>query len=241
MLTIVGCLWQNETYHSRYSAEQANVWARMIHRHLSIPHRFVLFTDQPDAGYDPLIEPHLIWKDYLFLGNPHWRPDFPQCYARLKLFSRDPELCAILGPRFVSIDLDCVVTGNLDKILGRREEFLMYRHPVQYQHDKVQPYNCSLWMMDTGCRPRVWEDFRGEASLKPFYGKPKLEHFLQTDQGWMCYKLGTKEKGWAMKDGIYMFSWIIRANVKLPADAKMVIFNGRHKPWDLGWIASNYA
>jgi len=250
VLTIVGWLWQSEQYHSRYTPENANIWARMIHRNLTLPHRFVLFTDYFDRAaiqnpkseienpFDPLIDALPLWDDYHLLGNPVWRPEFPQCYVRLKAFSK--EMVAVLGPRFASIDLDCIVVGNLDEILGRTEDFVIYRQPARQSFDKAQPYNGSMWLMNTGCRPRVWEDFHGAESLAPFVGDPKREHFLQTDQGWMAFTLGLQEQGWSDRDGVVMWSWLQHKGWKLPDNARIVFFNGKTKPWDYLWIGENY-
>jgi len=237
-LTIVGWFWQSDKYHARYEVENVNIWARMIDRNLKLPHHFMLFTDQPNGKYDSMIDVRPLWSDYHLLGNPVWRAEFPQCYVRLKAFSR--EFAEIVGKRYASIDLDCIVTGSLDRLLGRTEDFLIYRHPVQRTFDKAQPYNASMWLMDTGCRPAVWEDFRGRKSLAPLLDDPDKAHFLQTDQGWIAYKCGLEEKGWTADDGVIMWSWMQHKAVGLPDNARIVFFNGKVKPWNYLWIAKNY-
>src|SRR5689334_1685231 len=103
MLTIVGWLWRDPDYAVQYKPAHANIWARMIHRNLTLPHRFVVFTDRPDAYFDPLITPIPLWSDWRDLKKDNWPTN---CYVRLKVFSE--EMRGILGDRFVSIDLDCV-------------------------------------------------------------------------------------------------------------------------------------
>ena len=240
ILTIVLWLWRDLTCRTQYTPEHVNICARMIDRHLALPHRFIVFTDNVDANFDSNIKPHQLWDDYHLLKNPAWRVQFPQCYVRLKAFSRDDEMREILGPRFVSVDLDCVVVGDLDPLFSRDEDFLIYRHPVQQTKDRLQPYNGSLWMMNTGARAQVWENFKGAESLKQFVNRPDKEHFLQTDQGWICAVLGTKEPGWGMEDGVYMWSYLHHKVMKLPADARIVFFNGAWKPEDYFWIKENY-
>ncbi len=211
----------------------------MLARNITIPHRFVVFTDNINAALDKDIEPYPLWKEHRHLGHQSWRQEFPQCYVRLKAFSRDETLREILGPRYVSIDLDCVVVGNLDGILSRTEDFLIYRYPIARTVDRLQPYNGSMWMMDFGARPQVWEDFKGTNSLKRFEN-PEMQHFLQTDQGWLAYKLGVDEKGWSDKDGIHSRSWLEHKRQALPENARIVFFNGKLKPWDYLWIGENY-
>ena len=107
-LTVVLWLWHDSRCTSvAYDANHANTAARMIHRNLTLPHRFVLLTDEPEVSYDSLIEPVALWDDYRNLRSPGVAANKPQCYVKLKAFSRDA--AKILGKRFVSIDLDCVV------------------------------------------------------------------------------------------------------------------------------------
>ena len=55
------------------------------------------------------------------------------------------------------LDLDCVVTGNLDPVLGRSEDFIAWKDIAP-----PQPYCGSMVMMDAGARrlarlcERVW-------------------------------------------------------------------------------------
>lgn len=233
-LTIVGWLWRQEGYHNAYTVDNVNIWAAMLERNLTIPHRFVLFTDQPKAKYSDLLEVRPLWTDYHLLSNLVWPAHFPQCYVRLKAFSR--EFAKIVGPRYASIDLDCIVTGNLDQILGRDEDFVIYRHPVLRSFDKLQPYNGSMWLMRTGSQAHVWESFAGEKSLAELAEDPALSHFLQTDQGWISYKMGLGAPGWTMDDGVLMWSYLAHKRLPLPENAKIVFFNGRIKPWDLLWL-----
>jgi hypothetical protein len=244
MLTIVFWLWRDTPCHAQYTPEHANIAARMIHCNLTLPHRFVLLTDQMDADYDPLIEPMQLWDDWHDLRTSYWRPEFPQCYVRLKAFS--PEMADILGPRFVSIDLDCVVVGNLDAILSRTEDFLICHRPRLKPEDKINRYQASMWMMNAGARESVWTDFDGAESLAALADREHWRHYMATDQGWMLAKLGKKEAGWNKKDGVYHWKWLQDRNKveELPGNARIVFFNGRIKPWTLesqpSWVKENW-
>src|SRR5688500_5728964 len=127
MLTILLWLWHHATWEQarQYTPEHVNTCARMIHRNLTLPHRFILLTDQMDADYDPLIQPMKLWDDWHDVRNETWRDEFPQCYVRLRAFA--PGMKPILGDRFVSIDLDCVVTGILVANLVRSVDSLLDR------------------------------------------------------------------------------------------------------------------
>lgn len=222
-LTIVGWLWRDEQCAAQYRPEHVNAWARMIHQHLSIPHRFVLVTDQPDADYDPLITTVPLWDDWREVPNPKWGPKKPKCYVRLKAFSKEAR--EILGPRFVSIDLDCLVLGSLDALFMRKEDFLICKriHPTYY--------NGSMWMMTAGARSFVWEDFNGAQSVA------EAQKFIGSDQAWLCYRLGPNEKGWQdVRDGVY--GWTRIKNTRSyyrepPRNARIIFFYGGAKPWNL--------
>jgi len=111
-LTVVGWLWKSATCSVHYKPEHANIWARMIHRHLTIPHRFVLITDyvgdqvpspesrvlssqhktrdaRLETRFDPLITPIPLWSDWRNLKRLAWGRFKPYCYVRLKAFSEE--------------------------------------------------------------------------------------------------------------------------------------------------------
>jgi hypothetical protein len=173
-----------------------------------------------------------------------WREEFPQCYVRLKAFSRISR--EVLGPRFVSIDLDCVVTGNLDDILGRTEDFLICKRARVAKSEYAEPYQASMWMMDAGARAHVWESFRGPASLERLAGRKHEKIYKKTDQGWMIYQLGKREAVWTMDDGVYHWPWLRENELSgyLPKNARIIFFQGREKPWNMAeapmWVRRHY-
>jgi len=229
-LTIVGWLWKGER--NLYGPQHANTWARMIHRNLTIPHRFIVVTDFAESEFDRLIEPLPLWDDWRDLINPAWGINHYTCYVRLKAFSRDAR--EFFGPRFVSIDLDCVVLGNLDALFQRDDDFLIYRRPVlMTPFDELNCYQASMWMMDAGARAQVWEKFSGAKSVHD------ARQYLGTDQGWLRHILGPDEKGWDVTDGVYGWPQL-RDNHNYrgspPKGAKIVFFYGKQKPWEIASI-----
>lgn len=232
VLTIVGWLWSDPLCKTQYGPQHANTWARMLDRHITIPHRFILMTDQPDADYDRRITPIPLWDDWRQIKNEQWGTSKPQCYVRLKAFSAEAE--EILGKRFVSIDLDCVALANLDDLFTREEDFLIYRRPVQMlPMDEINPYQASMWMMTAGARRQVWDEFEGGKSIR------LSREFMGTDQAWLHEILGRDETGWITADGVYGWGQI-RENPqwkhKPPPDAKIIFFYGNQKPWQFASI-----
>ena len=228
MLTVVSWFWVQKNSSIVYKPEYVNVWARMVARHLTIPHRLLCITDSP-KGID--IETYPLWDD-LGINNPQWGNSRPQCYRRLKAFSK--EMQPVLGDRFVSMDIDCVILDNLDEILGRDDDFVINRGRT-YKNS----YNGSMWMMDTGCRDFVWSDFKGEESVR------QAGKWMGSDQAWMREALGPDEKTWGPEHGIEAFSHTRGIPKWKPNKSKIVFFQGSYKPWSNGadkidWIKDNW-
>lgn len=206
----------------------------MIHRHLSLPHRFVLVTDQLDADYDPLIERVPLWDDWRDLGNPTWATR-SACYPRLKLFSRKAR--ELFGDRIVCMDIDCVATAPLDPLFDRDEDFVILRRTPLTPNEEASAYHGALWMLRAGTRPQVWEDFRGGSSIAA------ARKYIGSDQAWICHRL-PNEAGWTQNDGVYCSRnleyagrWpniAQRSNEQPPKNARLVFFNSGTKPWEYG-------
>jgi hypothetical protein len=229
MITIVGWLWSANRARVKYTPEHANTWARMIHRHLTVPHRFVLMTDQPASSFDPLIEPVQIW-DYwrdLERNTFGWSEGKPQCYVRLRAFAEEAR--EVFGDRFVSVDLDCLVLDSLDPLFNRTEDFLIYLRTPLRERERKNTYQGSMWMMTAGARRQVFDDFHGEVSIK------QAADFIGSDQAWIRHRLGDGEKGWNLADGVFGFPYIKRHGSytkQPPAGARIVFFHGNDKPWE---------
>jgi hypothetical protein len=234
-LAIVCWRWKPpiEDYRSTYAPETVNTLKRMIDRHYPDPHVVICCTDDP-AGIDPDVKIVPIWDDFSTLPHPH-SSRHPSCYRRLRAFS--PEMREVFGPRFVSIDLDCVILDDLRPLWNRPEPFV----GLAGMHKRTY-YNGSMFLLTAGSRPNVWKDFR------PAYS-PRLARVAGhygSDQAWISYALGPNEARWSKNDGVYSY----RLNVQprggvLPADARVVFFNGREDPWGaeaqaLPWIQEHY-
>jgi hypothetical protein len=228
MLTVVSWFWRQRNTSILYKPEFVNVWANMVRRNLTIPHRLLCITTEPD-GIE--IDTYPLWEDF-GINNPRWGASKPQCYRRLKAFSE--EMRPILGDRFVSMDIDCVITGNLDEMLSRQEDFIINRGRT---HKNI--YNGSMWMMNTGARSHVWDEFRGEESVQ------QASRWMGSDQAWMREALGPDEATWGPEDGIAAYVHLRAIPKWKPKNTKIVFFQGSYKPWSHGaenidWIRENW-
>ncbi len=235
MISVVVFKWKPRAgYRSNYGGQQVNVLRRMVRRHYPEPHRFICVTDDP-TGIDAGIEIVPLWDDHAEVPNPSFK-DGPSCYRRLKVFSRD--IGIVLGERFICIDLDVVITGDLRPIFNRKESFVGWRNPVP-----AWPLNGSLFMLDAGARPQVWETFDPETS-------PALSSragMRGSDQGWMSYTLGWDEAMVDHHDGVISYQKECkRLAGRLPRGARIVVFWGALDPWSplaqkrSPWIKEHY-
>lgn len=218
MITILTWLWRQQKTRTLYTADHVNVWAAMVRRNLSMPHRIACVTDMPegiDAGVEIIAPP----GDFLDISNPRWANGRPQCYRRLSMFRRDAG--RIFGERFVSMDLDVVIGGPLDPLFDRDEDLTLFKGTL-----RGRPYNGSMMMMTAGCRPAVYEDFNQEAALE----SGRL--FCGSDQAWLMHKLGPGEKVWDDRDGVYWFGGAYRTR-REKAAPRILFFPGNLKPWDV--------
>lgn len=235
MLSVVCFKWKpQDGYRTHFSAEHVNVMQRMVARNYPQPHRFFCVTDDP-AGLGPEVTRVELWKDFAALRNPQGTQK-PACYRRLKMFA--PEAEKTFGKRFVCIDLDAIVTGDLRPLWNRTEDFIIWGdlHPRVF-------YNGSMWMMTAGARRQVWEEFTPHAAPRAAFEAG----FLGSDQAWISYRLGRGEATWGVADGVYSY----RVHIKrapdraLPKNARVVFFHGVLDPWDesaqkLKWVRDHW-
>lgn len=220
MIRVVAWLWRDENYrwnkHFRYGPEHVNRLRSMVRRHLSMDHEFVCICDDP-IGLDPDIRIVPLWDDLRELGG---------CYTRLRAFA--PDMAEIIGERFVWIDVDCVVTGDLTPLLDRPEDFVIWRNA------KGGAYCGSMVMMTAGARAQVWDEFDPVASP----ALSRAQGYIGTDQAWIQACLGPEEAVWTPADGVLSRYHVgIRSKGEkpgfwagLPDEARIVFFHGPVDP-----------
>lgn len=198
----------------------------MVARHYPDPHRFICFTDDP-RGIEDIARP--IWNDYASVPNPTGGGR-PSCYRRLKLF--DPGMRGVLGERFVMLDLDAVICGDLRPLWNRPEDVVMWKSPA-----KLWPYNGAMFLANVGARPWVWADFDPVESPKA----TTRAGYRGSDQAWMSYALGPNEATWSEQDGVYYYG-TMRPRDALPKNARIIFTTGGSAPWTLRhpWVRQHY-
>lgn len=234
MLTVVTWRWRPKPgYRSTYAPETVRVLRNMVARHYPHPHRFVCVTDDA-TGLDD-IDTVPIWDDFANVPSPHGESN-PSCYRRLRAFH--PEIGRVFGDRFVSLDLDTVIVGDLTPVWQRPEDFVIWGDTGPRSR-----YNGSMFLMSAGCRPQVWTDF--DPTHSP--DQAKSAGFWGSDQGWLSYRLGPDETKWSYADGVCSYrNHILPNNGALPAGARIVFLHGKNDPWDAhvrsrhAWLREHY-
>jgi hypothetical protein len=196
-LTVATWIW-GEKYTGEYIARLKYA----VHKNLRQKHRFVIFTPFP--------------------GDEKF---FSGCFVRLRMFSEGFQkfYCIERGTRVVCLDLDLIVTGELDPLFDRTEPLVILKGA---NAANPCPFNCSVLMFRAGEYAELWNDFNlEEAATIPQYEFPD-------DQGWIHFKAPSAAV-WqcGQASGIYAFrkpGW--PKDDRLPADARIVAFPGKRDP-----------
>lgn len=238
MLSVVCFKWNYTAGHkipsqkmTNYTSDYVIRMRNMVRRHYRKPHRFICVTDDPTGLED--VETVPMWREYLELGG---------CYHRLQIFS--DKVRTLFGPRFITIDLDSVIVGDMTPIFERTEDFVMNSYCCPRIKD--QHYNGSLILMDAGARSEVWNSFHNLDTTKNLYTiKSSSNRTVGTDQAWIRLQLGKGEARFTEKDGVYDYkhSQALK-NRRLPENARIIFFSGPRNPQtEIGrteWIRQNW-
>lgn len=199
--------------------------ARMIARNYRGEHEVICYTDQKD-GFDNSITVRPLWDDWADVPNPTGGGR-PSCYRRLRLF--DPATQDEIGGRFLHIDLDMIIVGDLTDMLDRPEPMVMWRTP----HDGVR-YGGGLYMLTPGCAPHVWHDFNADSPAKAH-----AAGWRGSDQGWLSHRL---------PDDLPCFGReVVKIKPRMihsgpPRHARIVVCFGDKPPWAINqpWAQEHY-
>lgn len=204
---------------SAYTAHDVNVLYRMVERHLSLPHRFVCFTDDP-SGLDDGIE---------HFPLPEVRvPEHLQREAWRKLGTFSDPLADLQGTALF-LDLDIVVMDSLDPFFDHPGEFCIihnWTHPDRIVGNSSVyrfPIGAFSWVIDRYHRDPLAarEKYRNEQAF--------LSHQL-TDAG---HRLSYWPADWCISFKRHCMPNRLLAPFlapRRPERARIVVFHGHPKP-----------
>jgi hypothetical protein len=232
-LAVVTYCWR-EGYRD-YKPEHVDALARMVRRHLKLPHRFVCISDETGFGPDVEVLPTPeSSRRAIALRSPEG-PRFPSSYRRLWLFSEEARAIA---DRILLLDVDCLVCGDLAPLVNYDEDFVGWR-PGSKWGSKNHRLGGGTWLLRTGTHTDVWDSLSPEAAKVA-----RAQGWRGSDQAWLSYKLSGRVTIWPHCSGIYQAQDIKQASYRrCPPGARIVHFNGESKPWNMkfiDWIARAY-
>lgn len=131
------------------------------------------------------------------------------------------------------VDIDMVITGNIDHLLDHKTDFVGWRPRQSWGHGPR--LGGGMYLMKTGSHTEVYEDFKGHESI----AEAREAGFRGSDQAWISHKIYGQVDLWPHSAGIYS---VRDLKLRLPADARLVQFNGRVKPWQspLPWVRKHW-
>ena len=207
-----------------YGAEHVNIHYNMVKRNLNIPFKYYCITDKTSEWINDEIIQLDLWP---------WHRDLGGCFHRLFQYSYEFKEDYIDG-RFVSMDLDMIITGDITPLFDRQEDFVYYR--MKGPDGTGWRMNCGMYMLVSGTRVPYYEAFNKD---------PKKAMQCRvgpgTDQGWMNFciqQAGQDEAHWTQGvDGIYdMRQDIIEKGLtELPDDCKILMWPGPRDPSQPQW------
>lgn len=236
MLVIAAYLWSDPhwRHNSAFTYKPSHVLhlRDMVSNNITVPHEFACITDDPQAFQGTGIRPIPI----------DWTTHVPNTEF-VKLMTFHPEGKALIGERVFQMDLDTVVTGNIDEIVSRPEPLVVWRNPTRVPYDnpvkRGRPYyNGSVILHQCGLMPEIWREF-----------DKSLVNVVRDTQVWMSEWIGPNAPHWdGAHHGIYRLA---RKDTPgsgiwgdLTANARIVNFVGsEHKPWNVAvreanpWVA----
>lgn len=235
-LAVVCWLWSGAA--RSFAPRHVDVLARMFRRHCAVPHRVVCITDRPASEFDrsivDVVPTPSAARALERIKTPEGR-GFPSCYRRLWLFSDEARE---IGERFLQIDLDVVLTGNVDHIAARDASFVGWIPNEGVWHGRDR-YGGGLFLLRAGAHPEVWGDFHGAPSI----AEARRAGYRGSDQAWINHKLYGRTERLPDDAGIIMFRDLKKMPHVLPEGVRMVQFSGHKKPWghlQLPWVAAHW-
>jgi hypothetical protein len=208
-----------------YTAMHVNAWARAVKKNLTIPHRRICITDQPEGITECETMP--VW-DPITVGGQQ------SCYRKIKAF--DGDFQRSLGSKILCMDLDVAFLRNFDELITD-DDFRIMRGSANRKGQLCAWYNGSMWLCKAGAREFFWKEFTPEKAerMRAELIMPGLnKRVTGSDQAWFSC-ISPNEKVYAPQDGVLQFHMYRRHTLmeaqRIFREGKLVFFAGGRKPW----------
>jgi hypothetical protein len=221
-----------------FKPEHVNRLAELFALHLPVPHRFVCISDELE-GFSERVTVIKTPPEAVTAGRVR-SPEgnrFPSCFRRL--WAQSEDAAKILSERCLAGDIDMLPVNDLTPVVSRDEPFVGWR-PFR-DWGKQTRIGGGLQLFTPGANPKVWDDFIRNPHAA--VAEARAAGFRGSDQAWLSYKLAHKVPIWNRDSGLYSIRDLGNDH-KLPADARLVQFNGPDKMWSYrgpaSWVAQHW-
>ena len=202
---------------TKFDAEYVNSLYKMVEKNLTIPHRFVCFTDDV-TGIDNGIE---IFP--LPILNDEGLPE--KAWKKLGLFT---DKLGDLEGNALFLDLDIVIKNNIDDFFNVEGDFIIIKD-WDFPNDIIG--NSSVFRFQVNKHPDIIENFYKE-------GKTIRERY-KNEQAFLSYQMYNKgilkywDKNWCVsfkRNCLRKFPLNFFKEATEPTNAKIIVFHGRPNP-----------
>jgi hypothetical protein len=224
-ITVCTC-WDGRDY---YPKEYINILHRMVERHTTIPHDFVLYAG-PEAqkpgrcdGINPAIR-------VVFTGMPSW-------WNNAKITQPDP--VGIRTKTILFLDLDIVIISNIDRLIEFPSEYAMSVEypsghlPVGQERYAMKSRNANIGvtLIRNNAAAKVWEEYQKA-------GAPKWDAITTRVHDRGALPLATQtivnDPKYGIKYDLFPSDWVASYKYQvlkrgIPKDCMIVHFHGRPK------------
>lgn len=216
MINFVTHLWDDGVHNK----EHVDRLYRAVKRNTKKKFRFILFTTQVLEKFAEGIE-----VMPLDAGKFDHSKDYSQ---RLHLFNK--EYCErVVGKRYVQIDLDTLIVGNIDDILSYKEEFVAYRDPRFFK-----AISANFMIRNSDVLNEVYDGFNGTIQF------PKHIQTTRQDSSLVSFFWEQNRPESLLliqEDGFYHINHVDEL-IALPENARVIFFGSDymqepycHIPW----------
>lgn len=184
----------------KYGPEYVNILQAMVKRNLSLPHRFICFTDD-NTGLNPGIETFPLTETNL----EGW-------WHKLTLFKSN--LFGLEG-RTLYLDLDVVIVDSIDCFFNNYDDRFVIIKDWNSRPNKIF-WNSSVFVYDVGKLSFVWDTYTGD----------KCRRLGGGDQIWITKQI-PDATNWP---STWCRSFKYECKEGVPEGCKIVIFHGQPNP-----------
>lgn len=202
----------------KYPADYVNRLHSMVARNLSIPHRFICFTDDSE-GFDTSIETFPIPTLPVDISNTPER-----CWTKILTFSEN--LYDIQG-KCLYLDLDIIILDSIDEMFTVEGDVIIIRDWSKQDGTG----NSSVYRFEAGSHPEVLREFveRWPQVMKDHRNEQEYVSSVLLREGALTY---WPEK-WCRsfkRHCCHSLPKSLFVMPQIPTGAKIIVFHGRPNP-----------